>query len=185
MQILTILFKKIATCTVIFFSGDWHDAGVAAVCGIAAGLVEYLMVTLGGNAKILIDVLVGTSTGAIAGIFYRYNGQHTCMSAVFLGTLYWFFYGTAFVLGILEILAGELESGVTRFMAVSVKTFVLSLGTTFGMRMTLENSLEAWQDQGNCGIIDLDEGNLIYIVCKRHADAQTENSMILDLIFFE
>jgi len=38
---------------------------------------------------------------------------------------YWFFYGTAFVIGILEIIAGELETGVTRFVAVSVKTFVL------------------------------------------------------------
>ena len=27
-----------ATCTVIFFGGDWNDAGVAAVCGIACGL---------------------------------------------------------------------------------------------------------------------------------------------------
>ena len=30
---------------------------------------------------------------------------------------------TAFVLGILEIISGELETGVVRFMAVSVKTF--------------------------------------------------------------
>ena len=42
-----------------------------------------------------------------------------------MGTLYWFFYGTAFVVGLVEILAGELETGVTRFMAVSIKTFVL------------------------------------------------------------
>jgi hypothetical protein len=147
----------VATCTVIFFGGDWFDSGVAAICGLVAGLVEYFMVYLGGNAKILIDVLVGTSTGAIAGLFYRYLGQRTCLPAIFLGTLYWFFYGTAFVLGILEIISGELETGVVRFMAVAVKTFVLTLGTTFGMQLTLENSLDAWQDQnGNCGTIDLD-----------------------------
>ncbi len=29
-----------------------------------------------------------------------------CLSAVYLGTLYWFFYGAAFVIGILEIIAG-------------------------------------------------------------------------------
>ena len=29
-----------------------------------------------------------------------------CLPAVYLGTLYWFFYGTAFVIGILEIIAG-------------------------------------------------------------------------------
>ena len=47
------------------------------------------------------------------------------MVSIFMGTLYWFFYGTAFVVGLVEILAGELETGVTRFMAVSIKTFVL------------------------------------------------------------
>ena len=30
-----------------------------------------------------------------------------------------FFYGTAFVIGLLEIISGELETGVTRFVAVS------------------------------------------------------------------
>ena len=113
----------VATCTVIFFSGDWFDALVAAICGLAAGLIEYALVSIGNNASILLDVLVGTSTGAIAGIAYRYFGETTCMPAIFLGTLYWFFYGTAFVLGILEIISGELETGVVRFMAVSVKTF--------------------------------------------------------------
>jgi hypothetical protein len=138
--------------------------------------VEYFLVSIGGNAKLLVDVLVGTSTGAIAGLFYRYLGQRTCMPAIFLGTLYWFFYGTAFVLGILEIISGELETGVVRFMAVAVKTFVLTLGTTFGMQLTLENSLEAWQDQnGNCGNIDLDAQWWripLYLLCSASALGQ-------------
>ena len=33
------------------------------------------------------------------------------------------------MIGLLEIIAGELVTGVTRFIAVSVKTFVLCLGT--------------------------------------------------------
>ncbi len=152
-------FKFIATCTVIFFGGDWYDALVAAICGIASGIVEHVLaVKIGGTASRLVDILVGVSTGIIAGLFYRFDGQSTCLPAIFLGTLYWFFYGTAFVLGMLEIITGDLETGVTRFMAVSVKTFVLTLGTTFGMQMTLTNSVEAWQDQqGNCNNIDLDE----------------------------
>ena len=51
--------------------------------------------------------------------------RNSGMVSIFMGTLYWFFYGTAFVVGLVEILAGELETGVTRFMAVSIKTFVL------------------------------------------------------------
>lgn len=103
-----------ATCAVIFFGGDWKDAGVAAVCGLVAGLVEYALGFAGRDAKMLVDVLVGASTGIIGGLFYRFNGQDFCLSSIFLGTLYWFFYGTAFVLGLLEIIAGELETGVVR-----------------------------------------------------------------------
>ena len=67
-----------------------------------------------------------------------------------------FFYGTAFVIGLLEIVAGELETGVTRFIAVSVKTFVLCLGAGFGMMLTLRNSNEVWlQQQQHCNTLDL------------------------------
>lgn len=165
-----------ATCAVIFFSGDWFDAGVAAVTGLVAGIIEYILTTIGGSAKNLVDISVGTSTGMVAGLFYRFVGQKVCLPSVFLGTLYWYFYGTAFVLGILEIVSGELETGVVRFMAVAVKTFVLSLGTTFGMQMVLTNSVEAYQDQeGNCGNIDLDEHWWripLYLLCSASALGQ-------------
>lgn len=168
--------KLLATCAVIFFSGDWFDAGVAAVTGLVAGIIEYILTTIGGSAKNLVDISVGTSTGMVAGLFYRFVGQKVCLPSVFLGTLYWYFYGTAFVLGILEIVSGELETGVVRFMAVAVKTFVLSLGTTFGMQMVLTNSVEAYQDQeGNCGNIDLDEHWWripLYLLCSASALGQ-------------
>lgn len=165
-----------ATCAVIFFGGDWMDAGVAAICGLVAGTAEYLLGFFGSEAKILTDVIVGTTTGIIAGLFYRFDGERVCLSAIFLGTLYWFFYGTAFVIGILEIIAGELETGVTRFVAVSVKTFVLSLGASFGMLIVLENSSQVWQDQSaNCGTIDLDAQWWripLYLACSASALAQ-------------
>ncbi|KAL7541147.1 hypothetical protein ACHAXR_012882 [Thalassiosira sp. AJA248-18] len=125
-----------ATCAVIFFGGRWIDAAVAAICGLAAGLIEYAL-SYGGNqiAKVLTDVVVGISTGIIGGLWYNYESQ-LCLASVFLGTLYWFFYGTAFVIGLLEIIAGELETGVTRFVAVSVKTFVLSLGASIGLMIS-------------------------------------------------
>eukprot|EP00986_Skeletonema_menzelii_P015103 scaffold11045_cov138-Skeletonema_menzelii.AAC.9 len=111
-----------ATCAVIFFSGEWIDAWVAAVCGLAAGLVEYALSCVGGQATVLLDILVGIVTGIIGGAVFRYTDagdecitDHLntaackaapCLSSIYLGTLYWFFYGTAFVIGILEIIAG-------------------------------------------------------------------------------
>jgi len=166
-----------ATCTVIFFGGDWRDAGVAAVCGVSAGLVEYGLGYTGGEAKVLVDVLVGIATGIVGGLFQRFNGQNYCLSSIFLGTLYWFFYGTAFVIGLLEIIAGELETGVTRFIAVSVKTFVLTLGSCIGLQIVLSGSVyTTWVDQDeNCGTVDLGSKWWripLYLLCSASALGQ-------------
>lgn len=145
-----VLYPAVAaTCAVIFFGGDGHDAIVALACGLAAGLMDYLLNYLGGDFGLLVDVMVGIITGIVTGLFVRYNtSQSYCISAIFLGTLYWFFYGTAFVLGILEVLAGELGTGVTRFVAVSVKTFVLTLGSCIGLWfILLEDAFEYWDTQ--------------------------------------
>jgi len=170
-----------ASCAVIFFGGDTFDALIAAVCGLAAGLIEYLFCTLGGDAKILIDVLVGVSTGVIGGLFYIHSENtedEVCLPAVFMGTLYWFFYGTAFVIGILEIISGELETGVVRFMGVSVKTFVLTLGTTVGMKLVVKDSLEAWYKTSSCNSLALQQDvfhswNIpLYLLCSASALGQ-------------
>ncbi len=62
------------------------------------------------------------------------------------------------MVGILEIIAGELQTGVTRFIAVSVKTFVLSLGAALGLMIASKQlALDNWFDsaQTQCGLIDL------------------------------
>ena len=87
-----------ATCAVIFFDGDWVDAGVAAVCGFAAGSIEWALTaasTSFGSAEVkdLVDVLAGGITGIIGGLFFEFVDYPFCLSAIFLGTLYWFFYG--------------------------------------------------------------------------------------------
>ena len=129
----------------------------------------------GEAGKLVIDITVGTSTGVIAGLFYIYDGG-ACLSSIFLGTLYWFFYGTAFVIGLLEIIAGELETGVTRFIAVSVKTFVLCLGAGFGMMITLKDPSQKWVDQADyCGRLDLKHAWWripLYLLCSASALGQ-------------
>lgn len=72
-----------ATCAVIFFKGDWKDFGIAALCGLVAGLVEMFLGFVGFG--ILTDVCVGATTGIIGGLFYRYSGKDVCLSSVFLG----------------------------------------------------------------------------------------------------
>lgn len=170
-----------ATCAIIFFGGSYGDAGVAAICGFVAGLIEWGIGTVGGDFKILNDIIVGTATGIIASLFYQYESPTYCLKGIFLGTLYWFFYGTAFVIGILEIIAGELETGVTRFVGVAIKTFVLSLGAAFGMSLILSNPgpYDAWYEQSekNCGKDNMftTEAGLriiMYLLCSGAALAQ-------------
>ena len=122
----------------------------------------------------------------IGGLFYRFHeGEDYCLQAIFLGTLYWFFYGTAFVIGLLEIFAGELETGVTRFIAVSVKTFVLTLGSCIGLQIVLvRNVFETWVEQdGFCGTIDLDEEWWripLYLLCSASALGQYRVPIVTD-----
>mmetsp|Transcript_1992 Transcript_1992/g.4201 ORF Transcript_1992/g.4201 Transcript_1992/m.4201 type:complete len:681 (-) Transcript_1992:154-2196(-) len=143
---LVVYPLQASMCAIIFFNGGWIDAAIAAICGLVAGFVEYTLSYVGGQAKMLIDVTVGLTTGIIGGLWYKFQGQG-CLSAIFLGTLYWFFYGTAFVIGLLEIIAGELETGVTRFVAVSVKTFVLSLGASLGLMLAVKGGASiAWHE---------------------------------------
>jgi len=70
-----------STCAVIFFGGDWKDAGVAAICGFCSGLVEWFSTSkyAKAEAKALIDVLVGATTGFIAGysIGFKKEGKST------------------------------------------------------------------------------------------------------------
>lgn len=155
---LIILPAMSSTCAVIFFGGTHREAGVAAICGLVTGLIEYFLVRVGGEATMLIDLAVGFITGVIGSLFYHFDGQNYCMVSIFMGTLYWFFYGTAFVVGLVEILAGELETGVTRFMAVSIKTFVLCVMCCCGILVTLDNPAQVWAAQSTyCNTLDLGE----------------------------
>ena len=74
----------------------------------------------------------------------------------------------------LEIIAGELETGVTRFIAVSVKTFVLTLGSAIGLQVTLARSgkpvFDSWTSNfDQCNSINLDEQAWripLYLLCS-------------------
>lgn len=131
------------------------DAAVAAVCGTVAGLIQWNIHLLGEAAPEVLDLLVGLAIGIVQGLFWNYKPSNYCLTASALGSMYWFFYGTAFVIGLLEIIAGELITGVTRFIAVSVKTFVLSMGCSFGLRWCLgANVSTIWHTQNSYGCGD-------------------------------
>ena len=62
---LVLLPIEAATCCVIFFGGDWTDGGIAAICGLVSGLIDWVCgnpALVGETGKIVIDVLVGIAT---------------------------------------------------------------------------------------------------------------------------
>lgn len=79
------------------------------------------------------------------------------------------------MIGLLEIIAGELETGVIRFLAVSVKTFVLSVGSAVGLTLIVRSDVYGdWSGQftpgsRSCGTMDLDDQWWrvpLYVLCS-------------------
>jgi hypothetical protein len=160
-----------ATCAVVFFGGSWSDGLVAGLAGLVSGVLQYMLMGCGWLGGVITDVVIGASTGIIAGVYFDMVGGKACMSGIILGTLYWFFYGTAFVLAILEMISGELETGVIRFVAVCVKTFVLCLGSSYGLDVVLSDLPKKWaQSSAYCGTdLDITKSHWrmpMYILCS-------------------
>lgn len=149
---------KASMYALVFFGGNWRDAGIAAICGCFGGLTEWTLKEL--DLSIVKDLTVGMITGVIGGLFYEYQSEETCLRAIFMATLHWYFFGTAFVVGLLEILVGQLETGVTRFVGVTVKTFVLSLGACLGLMITSSTAAsDAWLEssKNHCDALNFRE----------------------------
>ena len=148
---------KAAMYSIVFFGGNFRDAGIAAICGCFGGLIEMILKKL--DLTIIKDLSVGISTGIIGGLFFYYQNEATCLRAIFMATLHWYFFGTAFVVGLLEILVGQLETGVTRFVAVTVKTFVLSLGACLGLMITTStDAYDTWiESSEHCNTLNFRE----------------------------
>eukprot|EP00808_Paulinella_micropora_P029702 g56736.t1 len=71
-----------ATCAVVFFNGNWRDAGVAALCGLVTGLIEANIKRFGQIGSVVLDLFVGLATGVIAGVFQRFLGPNFCLSSI-------------------------------------------------------------------------------------------------------
>ncbi|MGK3741591.1 MAG: hypothetical protein ACI8RD_007278 [Bacillariaceae sp.] len=87
----------------------------------------------------------------------------------------------------LEIIAGDLETGVVRFLAVSVKTFVLSVASAAGLTIILkEDVYTEWTtqfaaDSTNCNNMDLeDQVSLHY---DENVKINIKNSLLNKIIF--
>ena len=118
-------------CATVFFGGTWWDFFLSFPCGLAAGSLAWLGTKHEELAGVT-DYLVSIVVGAIAMIFSSAFPERTCFSAQVFGPLYWFFYGTAFVLSLYETTNNQLVTGVSRFFQAFLRSYGLALGAACG-----------------------------------------------------
>lgn len=72
-------------------------------------------------------------TAMISVMSFTFYPESTCFSAQVMGTLYWFFYGTAFVLSLYEITNNQLMTGLSRFVQALLRSYGLAFGSGLGV----------------------------------------------------
>lgn len=95
----------------MYFSGTWVEMGFAAISGLVGGLVMYLIV--------------------IASLMAFLNA--TCFGVQVMGMLYWFFYCTAFVVSIYDVMNNQVMMGVTQFTLAIFRLYSLAMGVVLGV----------------------------------------------------
>lgn len=117
-----------------FFKGTWIDLGFAACTAMVAGLI-CLAASNNPLVSKMQDMLISIVAALIATIGITLVPNGTCFAAEVLGTLFWFLYGTAFMISLTEIYNGQLVCGVTRLALALINTFGLAFGSSFGLWM--------------------------------------------------
>mmetsp|Transcript_37687 Transcript_37687/g.82574 ORF Transcript_37687/g.82574 Transcript_37687/m.82574 type:complete len:532 (+) Transcript_37687:96-1691(+) len=120
------------TCATVYFNGTWLDLGFAAACGAASGIVAWIA-TMHEQLSGVMDYLAAIFTAMIATAAVTNYPDSACFSAQVLGTLYWFLYGTAFVLSLYEITNNQLMTGVCRFVQATLRSYGLAFGSLIGV----------------------------------------------------
>lgn len=128
-----------ASCAGVYFEGTWPDVGFAAVCGVAGGIVAWCGV-LNNQIQAIADYLAAIFVAMISVGFVHAFPDSACFSAEVFGTLYWFLYGTAFVISIYEVTNNQLMAGVTRLFSAILRSYGLAFGAALGLWFS------AWDD---------------------------------------
>ena len=108
--------------TTIFFSGTRTDAVFASLAGLLAGFL-HLFCSEG---------IVSAVCAFYAMMAVSVHPEHTCFKAQVLGTLFWFFYGVAFIIALFEISSGQWRVGAVRCMFAAIDSFRVAVGVAVG-----------------------------------------------------
>lgn len=133
-----------STCATVYFQGTWLDFGFAAACGAASGLVAWVA-TMHEQLAGVSDYLAAIVTAMIATGAVTTFPDSACFSSQVLGTLYWFLYGTAFVISIFEITNNQLITGTSRFIQATLRSYGLAFGSLIGVWIAAYGGDGRWE----------------------------------------
>lgn len=104
--------------TTICFGGNLVDGMFASLEGLIAGFLE---------------MFCSEGFVALAISFYSImvvndHPETTCFSSQVIGTLFWFYFGTAFIIALFEVASGQLRIGILRLFFALVDSFRHAVG---------------------------------------------------------
>lgn len=133
-----------STCATVYFQGTWIDFGFVAACGAASGLVAWVA-TMHEQLAGVSDYLAAIITAMISVAAVTTFPDSACFSSQVLGTMYWFLYGTAFVISIFEITNNQLITGTTRFIQATLRSYGLAFGSLIGVWIAAYGGDGRWE----------------------------------------
>mmetsp|Transcript_6118 Transcript_6118/g.17118 ORF Transcript_6118/g.17118 Transcript_6118/m.17118 type:complete len:548 (-) Transcript_6118:315-1958(-) len=133
-----------STCATVYFNGTWLDLGFSAACGVASGLVAWIA-TMHEQLAGVCDYLAAIVTAMISTAAVTTFPDSACFSSQVLGTLYWFLYGTAFVISLYEISNNQLITGTTRFIQATLRSYGLAFGSLIGVWIAAYGGEGRWE----------------------------------------
>lgn len=143
-----------STCATVYFNGTWTDFGFAAACGAASGIVVWIADKYEHMSGIM-DYLAAIVTAMISTAAVTSYPDSTCFSAQVLGTLYWFLYGTAYVLSLYEITNNQLMTGVARFVQALLRSYGLAFASVLGVWLAGYGGSDRWEAvDSRCALLD-------------------------------
>jgi len=114
-----VALMSCGTCT-ICFGGTLIDGVFASLEGLLAGFL----------GMFCSEGFVAMAVSFYSILAVNNHPQETCCSSQVLGALFWFYFGTAFIIALFEVASGQLRIGILRLLFALIDSFRHAAGIT-------------------------------------------------------
>lgn len=130
-NLITLPMVSSAGC-ILYFGGTLLDAGVCVITSIVAGFITYYC-SLAPQTSNISDILIAIVAAIISTVSVLLFDGYVCFPAQVLGVVIWFVPGFDFVLSFYEISHNLVQTGTSRFVLATLKSYILAFGLVLGL----------------------------------------------------